>query len=96
MPIDNIAINGTSAMGNQLKNLMSTLFSAKAQAAQILQQMQEQNDGTTYTQLETQYGIPTGQGTNVYAMVFALANGNPASPSGFGTGAFTQIMGRLN
>lgn len=95
MPIDNIVINGASPMGNQLKALMSNLYSAKAQAAQLLQQMQEMNDNVTFTQLETQFGVPTGQGTNVYAMVFALANGS-GTGTGFGSGPFTQIMGRLN
>lgn len=95
MAIDNIPINGSSAMGNQLKALNNNLFTCKAQAEQMLLQMQEMQAGSDYSQLETQYGVPTGQGTNVYAMIFALANGG-GTGTGFANGAFTQYMGRIN
>ena len=96
MPIDNIPVSGSSAKGNEIKNLNSLLFSAKGIAEQILAQMQEMNDNSNYATLETQYGIGTGSGATVYSLVFSLANGNPASPSGFGNGAFTQFMNRIN
>lgn len=96
MPIDNIPVNGTSAKGNEIKSLNSVLFSAKSQAEQILSQMQEMNDGSNYATLETQYGVATGQGATMYSLLFSLANGNPASPSGFGSGTFTQFMNRVN
>lgn len=96
MPIDNIPINRGSPQGNQLAGLLTSLWQLRGNAEQILAQMQEMNDGSDYATLETQFGLGTGKGSTVYSLMFALANGNPASPSGFGAGAFTQFMNRLN
>jgi hypothetical protein len=94
--IQNIPINRTSAQGATLAALLAQLWNASNLATQILNQMQNQTDGSNYGAIETQWGLPSGQGSNVYGLVFAVANGNPSSPSGFGAGAFTQLMGRLN
>lgn len=96
MPIDNIPVSGSSAKGNEIKNLNSVLFSAKGIAEQILAQMQDMTAGSDYTMIETMYGLAVGDGTKMYALIFSLANGNPASPSGFGSGTFTQFMNRTN
>lgn len=91
MAINNIAINGSSAQGQQLKSWISQYWSFLAATNQLLAQMQAQNDGTTFTALETQFGVPTGQGVNVYGIVFAVGNGNPGSPTGLGAAAFGPI-----
>lgn len=97
MPIDNIPITQSAGQQAQdLKNLLNGLWQQRALAEKILAQMQEMNDSSVFTSLETSYGLPSGQGSTVYSLVFSLANGNPGSPSGFGSGAFTQFMNRLN
>jgi hypothetical protein len=96
MSIQNIVVNASAAQAGQLKALENLLWSASALATQILLQMQSQTDESNFATIESQFGLATGQGTNVYSLLFALANGNPASPSGFGVGAFTQFMGRMN
>jgi hypothetical protein len=72
MPIDNITVSSTSAQGSMLKNAQSQLQSAINNLAQALAYMQQQTDGTTYTAIETQFGLPTGKGQTVNNLVANL------------------------
>jgi hypothetical protein len=94
MAIDNIAVNGSSAQGQQLKSWIQQWYAFKQATQVLLAQMQHQNDGVSYATLETQFGIATGQGTNVYGIVFAAGNG-ASNGSGIGHAAFGPID-RLN
>ena len=97
MPIANITINRNASQEAQdLYNLLTLCWQSSALATKVLSMMQQMNDGTTYTALETAYGLPTGQGSTVYSLVFSLANGNSTLGTGFGAGTFTQFMSRLN
>ncbi len=96
MPVDNITISTASPQGNSLKNLVSQVYNVRNMARQILEQMQEQTNATDdFTHIETQYGLVTGQGANVYSLVFALANG-ANNGSGLENSAIKTFCARLN
>ena len=97
MPVDNITVNrNASSQSQQLASLIDTLYSARASARRILEQMQQQTDlSSSYTAIEQQYGLQAGQGSVVYGLVFALANG-AGSGSGLENSAITAFCSRLN
>ncbi len=95
--IDNIAITRSAGpQAQDLANLLQLLWQANGLAEKILANMNEMQDGSVYTALEAQYGLAAGKGATVYSLLFPIANGNPATPTGFGRGEFTQFMNRLN
>ncbi len=96
MPIANITVNGASAQGQQLKSLVSQLYSVRAQARQLLEQMQQQTDlASDYTHVEAQFGLGAGAGTTVYSLLFSLANG-ANNASGLENAAIVAFCARLN
>lgn len=92
MPIDNIVVNSNSPMGSLLDQLQANLQNAANLAAQILNYMNQQTDGTTYTSIETQFGLPTGQGQTVYNLIAGLAGSGGSLVSS----NVTQYLARVN
>jgi hypothetical protein len=91
MPIDNIPINTTAPQAQQLRSLCQMLWNSQALAQQILLQMQQQTDFSSYVNIETQFGLPTGKGVTVYGLIFALANGSLGTGSN-ATGVFNSAI----
>lgn len=81
MARDFIKINTSDAAATQaqnLKNYIITLRSAQDLGQRVLDVMTHNEDGTNFTDLETIFGIPTGQGQTV----FNLVNGSIGSMKG--------------
>ena len=96
MPISNIPINRTSPLGPNLASAVQQLLSAKNAFTQILLQMQDQTDFTTYTAIETAFGLPSGQGSNVYGLVFAVANPTSTNTGVLYGASVNNVLGQLN
>lgn len=92
MPIDNITVNSTSNQGGLLKQLESNLQNAVNLASQILNLMNQQTDGTTYTTIESQWGLTSGNGQTTYNLVAGLAGAGGALT----VSAVTQFLARMN
>lgn len=74
-----IDVNATGAIHSvKLKNFVGTLRAAQDQGKLILDIMGHANDGTVFTDIETLFGLPTGQGQ----AVFNLVNGTLGSMAG--------------
>lgn len=81
MARDFIKVDKTQTAATQAQALLSyavTLRSAYDQGVKILAVMGHNNDGTTFTDIEILYGLPTGKGQTV----FNLINGSVGSMQG--------------
>lgn len=81
MAIDFIKIDITQTAATQaglLKNYITQLRSAYELGQRCLAIMGHNNDGTTFTSIETLFGLPTGKGQAVFNMV----NGSLGSMQG--------------
>lgn len=75
---DFIAINPNAPQAQMLLMAIRTLRAAQDQLAQSLDKMTHLNNGTDFTPLETQFGVPSGKGQ----VVFDLCNGAMGSMKG--------------
>jgi hypothetical protein len=66
MPINYITIDQGRQMGGDLLQIIEALRSYQDKLRQHKEIMDNLTDGITYTAIETQYGIPTGKGDEVY------------------------------
>jgi hypothetical protein len=74
-----IDVNAAGAIHSvKLKNFVNILRAAQDQGHLILDIMSHANDGTVFTDIETLFGLPTGQGQ----IVFNLVNGTLGSMTG--------------
>jgi hypothetical protein len=81
MAIDFIKVDPTQAAATQARLLLvykDTLRSAFELGTKILAIMGHNNDGTTFTNVETLFGLPSGTGQTV----FNLINGSVGSMQG--------------
>lgn len=81
MARDFIKVDKTQSAATQaqaLLNYAAALRSAYDQGVKILAVMGHNNDGTTFTDIETLYGLPVGKGQTV----FNLINGSVGSMLG--------------
>lgn len=72
MAIDFILVDNTKTGASQaitLKNAISIGRQFYQQMTAIRQQMTHMNDGTTFTEIETFYGLPAGQGQAIFNLV---------------------------
>lgn len=69
MAIDYIKIDTTSVRGANLKNAILVLRQAEELLQRELDVMNHNQDGTTWTTLETLYGLSTGKGQTVFNYV---------------------------
>lgn len=78
MAIDFISINPTASQAQALKTYIANLRLSQELGQRCLDVMSHMNDGTTFTAVETAFGIPTGMGQTV----FNLVNGSLGSMKG--------------
>jgi hypothetical protein len=78
MAVDFITINLSAQQASLLKQYTVALRSAYDIGNRLIGMMGHMNDGTTFTQIETSFGVPTGQGQ----VVFNLVNGSFGSMNG--------------
>ena len=69
MAIDFIPITQTAPQGSQLKTAILSLRQAYSQLQAVLGIMTHQNDGTTFTGIESAFGLPAGKGQTVFNLV---------------------------
>lgn len=80
MPNNYIQLVLTSQRGASLFNAAANYYAAKASLALILADFQSMTDGVDFTTIEAAFGVPTGKGQTVNALVTnALAELNAAS-----------------
>lgn len=78
MAIDFIPINLSAAQAQALKGYILTLRQAQELGQRVLDMMTNMEDGTTFTQIESSFGLPAGSGQTV----FNLVNGSIGSMKG--------------
>lgn len=82
MPNNYIPINQTSQRGSSLFNAVANYYASKASLALILADFQAMTDGVDFTTIESAFGIPTGKGQTINALVTnALSEMNAATNS---------------
>lgn len=72
MPNDFVLVDNTKTGASQaiaLKNAISIGRQFYQQMTAIRQQMTHMNDGTTFTAIETYYGLPVGSGQTMFNLV---------------------------
>lgn len=72
MARDFIKVDPTQSAATQARALLSyisTLRSAYEQGLKVAAVMNHNNDGTTFTDIETLFGLPTGKGQTVFNFV---------------------------
>jgi hypothetical protein len=69
MAINYITVDRSRQQGNDLLTIIETLRYYQDRLRQEKEKMENMTDGITYTAIETQYGIPTGKGDEVYNLV---------------------------
>lgn len=67
-----ITINGQSRLGGNLLALSSECSLAQGRLQQLKLDMDNMTDGQDFATLETNFGIPTGKGVIVYALMAGL------------------------
>lgn len=80
MPNNYISISLNFQRGASLFNAAANYYAAKASLALILADFQSMTDGVDFSTIEAAFGIPTGKGQTVNALVTnALGELNAAS-----------------
>jgi hypothetical protein len=72
MAIANISVSQGAKFGPMLLSLVAGVFSTRDQARRIKEMMDQHTDGTTWTTLEAQFGLPAGTGQATYNLVAGL------------------------
>ena len=62
----------SAPFANDLLNLCSAVAGLQQRMSSIKLRMDHLTDGSAFAALETKYGIPTGSGTTVYAVIATL------------------------
>ena len=66
MPYNQISINLTSQWGMQVKSYRNSLIQTKNFGKELLGKATSMVSGSDYSQLEAQFGLPTGKGAAFY------------------------------
>lgn len=69
MPVNYITVDQSKRMGAELLAIVEQLRSSQDKLRQHKEMMDNMTDGITYANIETQYGIPTGKGDDLYNLV---------------------------
>lgn len=69
MAIDYIKIDTTAARAADLKNFISMMRQTEELGQRVLDVMNHNQDGTTWTTLEALFGLAAGKGQAVYTLV---------------------------
>jgi hypothetical protein len=69
MAINYITVDAARKQGGELLSIIDNLRYYQDRLRQEKEKMENMTDGITYTAIETQYGIPTGKGDEVYNLV---------------------------
>lgn len=69
MPINYITVDRARIQWNDLLNIIDNLRFYQDKLRQEKEKMDNMTDGADYTAIESQYGIPTGKGDEVYNLV---------------------------
>lgn len=69
MAIDFIPITLSAPQAPVLKGAILSLRQAQEQLQRVLDMMTNMEDGTTFTLIETQFGVPSGAGQQVFNLV---------------------------
>jgi hypothetical protein len=64
-----IPLDITKRLGNQLRTVIDTLRAALDGLEKHTETMTQQTDGTIWTTVEQEYGVPAGEGEAVYNLV---------------------------
>ncbi len=91
MPIANITVDTTKRLGQDLRQLVVTIFSARDFARRLKEVMDQHTDSVTWTTLEAQFGLQAGTGQSTYNLVAALTGTSGALEAA----AVTQFCDRL-
>jgi hypothetical protein len=69
MARDYIKLDRTAVQSGSLLQLVYALRNAYEQCVKVKAVMDHNNDGTSFTDIETLFGVPTGKGQTVYNFV---------------------------
>jgi len=69
MPVNYITIDRSKNMGGELLNIIEQLRLYQDKLRQHKELMDNMTDGVTYLNIETQYGVATGKGDDLYNLV---------------------------
>jgi len=69
MAINYITVDRSRQQGGELLSVIESLRYYQDKLRQEKEKMENMTDGVTYTAIETQYGIATGKGDEVYNLV---------------------------
>jgi len=69
MAINYITVDRNRQQGGELLSVIENLRYYQDKLRQEKEKMENMTDGVTYTAIETQYGIATGKGDEVYNLV---------------------------
>jgi hypothetical protein len=69
MPVNYITVDAARKQGGELLTIIENLRYYQDRLRQEKEKMDNMTDGVTYAAIETQYGIPTGKGDEVYNLV---------------------------
>ena len=69
MAVNYITVDRSRQQGNDLLTIIDNLRYYQDRLRQEKEKMENMTDGATYAAIETQYGITTGKGDEVYNLV---------------------------
>ena len=84
-----ITITDGSRLGNQARNAVTTIQSARKQIVDLKAIMETQIDNGSYTLLEQQFGLQAGQGETLYNLIAGVNT----DMSTFNVGALIARLG---
>lgn len=73
MAVNYIRITTTNTKGGEVITLVDAVERAFNNLPTVVEQMNALIDGSNYTALETNFGVPTGQGQTFYNLVVGLS-----------------------
>jgi len=80
MAINFIPVDRTKTLGNELHSLVTAFRSNHSKLKELKDIMDSMTDNVDFTNIESQFGLPTGKGQAVYDLIvgdLAELNGSP-------------------
>jgi hypothetical protein len=66
---DYISVDPSKRLGSTLRNFIDTLRTLENQLGTLKDGIEHRTDGITWTAVETDFGLPPGQGSNTYTLL---------------------------
>jgi hypothetical protein len=91
MPLNQITVDTSKEHGAEAYNIIVAIEKLQDDVRRMKEQLDNMTDGTSYTEIETRFGVPTGKGDEFYNL-WAGASAHLQSSADSNAVSFQQLL----